>query len=252
MINSLVSIITPMYDSERFIESAIRSVQAQTYQNWEMVIIDDASKDKSIDIVRICMDQDKRIKLIALDINSGSAKARNEGLKISLGRYIAFLDSDDLWVPDKLKKQLIFMENNKLPITFTAYRKINENGEHRGEVNIDKTKISYIDLLKTNHIGCLTAMIDVKLLGGKIYMPLIRKRHDHAFWLSILKRGHIAYGLNEILSIYRIRKKSLSYNKLAMLPYQWKLYRDLENMSFMRSLLHMILYAWHGLLKWSL
>ena len=248
--SGLVSIITPMYNSERFIEPTIKSVQHQTYQNWEMIIVDDASTDGSYEIIKSFSIKDERIRVIKLDFQQGPAVARNKGIKKASGRYIAFLDSDDLWMPEKLKKQLEFMDNHKAPFSFTAYQKIEENGKYRGQVNINKMQIGYSDLLKTNHIGCLTAMIDTKLLGGKLYMPLIEKRHDHGLWLSILKQGHTAYGLNEILAAYRCRKGSISHNKINILHHQWKLYREVERLGLIRSMYYMIYCIWYGIIKW--
>jgi len=246
----LISIITPTYNSQRFIESAIKSVLAQTYKNWEMIIIDDASTDGSYEIIKSFSTKDERIQFIKLDLNQGSAFARNKGIKEASGRYISFLDSDDLWMPEKLEKQLEFMDDHKASLSFTAYKKIEENGRYRGQVNINKMQIGYSDLLKTNHIGCLTAMIDTKLIGGKLYMPLIEKRHDHGLWLSILKQGYTAYGLNEILAAYRCRKGSISHNKINILFHQWKLYREVEKLGLFRSMYYMIYYIWYGIVKW--
>jgi len=249
--NDIVSIITPMFNSIKYIENTIISVQAQTYQNWEMIIIDDGSTDDSVKIVKSFLEEDERINLICLRDNKGSAVARNEGIKAAVGRYIAFLDSDDIWMQEKLEKQIQFMDGHKAPLSFTAYRKINENGEYLGKVNIYKFKVGYLDLLKTNHIGCLTAIMDTNLLDKKMYMPLIEKRHDHGLWLSILKQGHVAYGLNEVLAGYRCRKDSISNNKIKTISYQWELYRKHENLNLMSSIFYMISYALHGFYKWN-
>ena len=249
--SDLISIITPLYNSKQYILETIQSVLSQTYANWEMIIIDDASTDGSDEIIKSFSIKDERIKFIKLDLNQGPAFARNKGIKEASGRYIAFLDSDDLWMPEKLEKQIEFMDDHKTPLSFTAYQKIEENGKYRGQININKIQIGYSDLLKTNHIGCLTAIMDTKLLDGKIYMPLIEKRHDHGLWLSILKQGHMAYGLNEVLAAYRCRKDSISNNKVKTIPYQWKLYRKHENLNLMNSIFYMISYALHGFAKWN-
>ena len=216
-----------------------------------MIIIDDGSTDGSVDIVKSFLEKDERIHHICLTGNNGSAVARNEGIRAASGRYVAFLDSDDIWMQEKLEKQIKFMDDHKSPLSFTAYRKIDENGEYRGQVNIKKFKVGYSDLLKTNHIGCLTAIMDTKILNGKIYMPLIEKRHDHGLWLSILKQGHTAYGLNEVLAAYRCRKDSISNNKIKTIPYQWELYRKHENLNLISSIFYMISYALHGFYKWN-
>ena len=247
----LVSIITPMYNSQRFIKSAIKSVQAQTYQNWEMIIVDDGSADGSVDITKAFVENDERIRLIILQNNRGPAVARNEGIKVACGRYIAFLDSDDLWLPEKLEKQLRFMNNKHSPLSFSSYEKIDEDGNILGQIPINKKKISYTDLLKTNHIGCLTAMMDIKFLEEKMYMPLIKKRHDHGLWLSILSKGYTAFGINEVLAQYRCRKHSISHNKINIICYQWKLYREVERLGLIRSMYYMLYYAWYGIVKWG-
>ena len=246
----LVSVITPMYNSEKFIDATIQSVQAQTYQGWEMIIIDDVSTDGSVEIVESFAVKDGRIKLIKLDSNKGPAVARNRGIKEASGRYIAFLDSDDLWHEEKLYKQLTFMKKNHHAFTYTGFEKINEAGEVIGVVIPYKEEVSYYDLLKSNHIGCLTAMIDLKKIGHKMYMPDIKKRQDQGLWLDVLKIIDNAYCLNEILAQYRIRKGSLSVNKIYNIKYQWKLYWEVEQLGFVRSMYYMFSYAWYGFIKW--
>ena len=247
----LVSIITPMYNSGKFIESTIKSVQEQTYQDWEMIIIDDGSTDGSINLVRTILDNDKRIQLISLQENQGPAKARNEGIKMACGRYIAFLDSDDLWHEEKLYKQLNFMKKNQYAFTYTGFEKINEAGKVIGTIFPYKEEVCYYDLLKSNHIGCLTAMIDLKILGHKMYMPDIEKRQDQGLWLDILKEIDKAYFLHEILGQYRIRAGSISVNKTDNIKYQWKLYRNIEKLNIVKSLSYMTFYAFYGLRKYS-
>jgi glycosyltransferase involved in cell wall biosynthesis len=183
----LVSIITPMYNSENFIDATIQSVQSQTYQDWEMIIVDDASTDRSIEIVKKIMSNEPRLQLKQIAYNLGPAHARNNGIKLAKGRFLAFLDSDDLWHEEKLYKQLKFMKKNHYAFTYTGFEKINEEGKVLGAIIPYKEEVCYYDLLKSNHIGCLTAMIDLKILGYKIYMPDIKKRQDQGLWLKILK-----------------------------------------------------------------
>lgn len=247
----LVSIITPMYNSGKFIESTIKSVQEQTYQNWEMIIIDDASSDGSAKIAESFATKDERIKLIKLDSNKGPAVARNRGIKEAAGRYIAFLDSDDLWHEEKLYKQLKFMKKNHYAFTYTGFEKINEEGKVIGAIIPYKEEVCYYDLLKSNHIGCLTAMIDLKILGCKMYMPNIKKRQDQGLWLEILKNIDNAFCLNEILGQYRIREGSISVNKIDNLKYQWKLYRNIEKINIVKSFYYMTFYALYGMRKYS-
>tara|TARA_B100000029_G_scaffold82034_1_gene72922 strand:+ start:630 stop:1388 length:759 start_codon:yes stop_codon:yes gene_type:complete len=247
MNNELVSIITPLYNSEQFIKDTIESVINQTYKNWEMIIVDDASSDKSVTIVEKI--NNNKIILIKNEINIGPALTRNKAIERSSGRYIAFLDSDDLWHPDKLAKQLKFMNDNNYSFSFSAYEKIDDLGYKMGSYYPDKIKINYQDLLKTNYIGCLTSIIDLKLLGKKYFMPNIEKRQDQALWLLILKDKVSAYCLNELLAKYRVRKGSISKNKLSNIKFQWQLYRKIERINIFWSIYYMIFYTYHGLKK---
>jgi glycosyltransferase involved in cell wall biosynthesis len=245
--NKLVSIITPLYNSEKTISDTIDSVINQTYYNWEMIIVDDCSTDNSVDIVKSYIRDDLRIKLIQLTENSGPAVARNVGLENSLGRFIAFLDSDDLWFPQKLDKQISFMLNNDYVFTFSAYERFRFIDDSLKTINV-KNSVSYQDLLKTNHIGCLTAMYDAHKIG-KHFFPVTGKHEDYACWLSILKKDVIAYGLNEVLAKYRISSNSFSSNKLLVAKHQWNIYRQSENLSLLRSLYYFLHYTINGFIK---
>jgi hypothetical protein len=229
----LVSIITPLYNSEKLISETIESVLAQTYKNWEMIIVDDCSTDNGVNIVNKYQKNDDRIKLIKLSKNSGAAVARNTAIKNADGRYIAFLDSDDLWYPKKLEKQIEFMKQNNYFFTYTNYQKMSESGELINEIVKSPRKLVYKKALHTNYIGCLTAIYDKKKLG-KVYMPEIRKRQDYGLWLKILKQVD-GYGLNKNLAYYRVRENSVSSNKLNLIKYNWQLYRDIEKLSIFRS-----------------
>lgn len=233
MTQDLVSIITPLYNSEGFISQTIESVLNQTYKNWEMLIVDDSSKDNGVNIVKKYQKKCKKIKLIRLDNNSGAAVARNEGIKLAKGRYIAFLDSDDFWHPEKLEKQISFMKKNDHAFTYTNYQKMNESGDLVEEIIESPSELDYKEALHTNYIGCLTVIYDTKKLA-KLYMPEIRKRQDYGLWLKILKEVN-GYGLNENLAYYRVRNNSVSSNKLNLIKYNWKLYRDIENLSIIKS-----------------
>ncbi len=207
--NNLVSIITPSYNSEKFIANTIASVLAQTYTFWEMIIVDDCSTDNSVKIINSF--KDKRIKLITLKENSGAAVARNKAIAKAKGNFIAFLDSDDFWYPNKLEVQINFMVKNNYKLTYTSYQQVDENATPIKKIECHK-KLSYQDLLSANRIGCLTAVYAADKLG-KIYMPTIRKRQDYAFWLSILKKIDYAYGIQQVLANYTIRNQSISNNK---------------------------------------
>lgn len=243
----LVSIITPLFNAEKYIEKTVLSIIEQSYTNWELLIVDDCSKDNSYDVVKKISEKDKRIKIIRLKENSGAAVARNTGIENANGRFIAFLDSDDTWHPKKLEKQIKFMLDNQYYFTYTGYRKVDENGAFIKNAKIPKF-INYNKLLKTNYIGCLTAMYDSEKLG-KVYFPLIRKRQDYALWLKILKIIPCAYGLQEELASYTVRSDSISANKVNVAKYTWIVYREVEKLSLFRSIYCFINYALLGVLR---
>jgi len=243
----LVSIITPSYNSSEFISETISSVLAQSLTDWEMIIVDDCSSDTSTEVIQSFINQDSRIKLIKLGTNSGAAVARNIGIEAAKGRYIAFLDSDDLWLPNKLEKQLAFMQKNNYSFTYTAYDKINEAGDVIGHVGVPE-RVSYHTLLKTCLIGCLTVIYDTEYLG-KVKMPLIRRRQDFGLWLKLLKKVDYAYGLQDTLGLYRVRDGAISSNKLTTSVYTWKLYREVEGLSFITSSYYFLHYSIRGALR---
>ena len=244
----LISIITPNYNCEKFIGQTIDSVIAQNYDNWEMIIIDDCSTDKSIDIIEMYVKKEKRIKLIKLDTNSGVSKARNIGFQSANGDYIAFLDSDDYWDKNKLQEQINFMQNGDIVLSYTSYMKIDEKGKKIGKVKVPES-VDYKKMLKSNFIACSSSMIKKEAIADLTFPPL-KLRQDHAFWLSILKRGHIAYGLNKPLLFYRVRQNSASSNKLIAAKYQWKLYREIEKLPLSRSLWYFSNYSFLGIIKY--
>ena len=244
----IVSIIMPSYKSERYISEAITSVLNQSYNNWELLIIDDASPDNSNNIINKFVDNDNRVKLIKLKHNSGPAIARNKAIKIARGRYIAFLDSDDIWQPSKLEEQIKFMENNNLAFAFSAYDVINVNSIQVGSF-YPPIKITYNDMLKTSSIGCLTAIYDTETLG-KLFMPEIYQKQDYGLWLEILKKVEFAKGISKPLAKYRVRDNSISSAKLRGSVYQWKIYRELEKISILKSIYYLVHYMINGLIKY--
>ena len=237
----------PNYNGSRFIAPAINSVLNQTYSNWELIIVDDKSKDESIDIIQTFVDKDIRIKLYKLDENKGVSYARNFAISKLNGRFMAFLDSDDIWLPEKLEKQLLFMTQNNFSFTYLAYEKINHNGKVIGRVNAPE-KISYYDLLKTCYPGCLTVMLDINYLG-EVYIPLNTKREDYALWLKLIKKTNSAFGLNQVLAQYRIHSGQSSRIKFHMAKETWNLYRDLEKLSFLKSIFYFLNYAIRGVFR---
>lgn len=232
----LVSIIMPAYNAATFIQETIQSVINQTYQNWELLIVDDASTDNTIDKIRSL--EDHRIKLIPLAKNSGAAIARNTAIAQAKGEYLAFLDSDDLWVPDKLERQLAFMKEHGYLFTCTEHGVLEENGEI-SKIKTVKLQASYMDILK-NNAGNSTIMYNCQVLG-KYYSPDIKRRNDITMWLQVIKETPYLYGMQEPLTIYRKRGDSLSANKLTLIRYQWKLYREIEQLSVFTSLKLLIL-----------
>jgi len=237
--DELISIITPSYKSEKFISQTIESVLNQTYQNWEMIIVDDVSPDNSNEIIEEYTKKDNRIKLIKLAKNSGPAIARNKAIEEAKGRYIAFLDADDLWKPEKLEKQIKFMQKKDCALSYSVYETMSEEGELKNKFINPPLKLSYNDLLKTNHIGCLTAIYDTQKVG-KVYMPLIKKRQDYGLWLKILKKIDFAYGMEEPLAIYRIMSDSVSSNKFKLLKYNYLLFKEHEGFSAIKSFYYLI------------
>lgn len=232
--NELVSIITPSYNTEKFIAETIESVVSQSYQNWEMIIVDDVSTDRSVKIIENYIKQDSRIKLIKLKSNSGAAVARNKAIAKANGRFIAFIDSDDLWKPTKLEEQISFMLEKAIVFTYSAYNLIDEEGKSLNIIKNPLEKVDYVELLKENQIGCLTVVYDKEKLD-KCYMPLIRKRQDYGLWLSILKKTPYAYKVPNVLASYRVRQDSISRNKINLLKYNYKLFYIHEEFSILKS-----------------
>ena len=209
----LVSIITPVYNAERFLSDTIKSVQNQTYKNWEILLIDDCSKDNSAQIIKEFQKYDNRIKYIKLKNNSGASVSRNEGIRNAKGRFIAFVDSDDIWKPEKLEIQIKYMLKENLGFTFTSYRYMKENGELTNKIAKAPSKINYNGLLKNTIIGCSTVVIDRDIVGD-FEMPLVRRGQDTATWLQILRREKYAYGIQMDLVNYRLVGNSLSSNNI--------------------------------------
>lgn len=240
---ALVSIIMPCYNSSAFIEEAIKSVQQQTYKNWELWVIDDFSKDHTKERVENLMILDKRINLLNNTSNLGTGAARNKGIEAANGTYIAFLDADDLWHANKLQLQLDFMQTHDLLVTFSSYKLISENGEETGEKVQALAVLTYKKLLKSNYVGNLTGIYNADRLG-KVYAPLLRKRQDWALWLSILKQIGKTKGMDEVLASYRIRNDSISQNKLALLNYNFLIYYRFLDQGLFRSLNSMRIFLW--------
>lgn len=246
---SLVTVITPTYNSERFIIETIRSVQKQTHSNWEMIIIDDCSSDNTVELVKKEQEKDNRIKLIQLEKNQGAAVARNTGMKKAKGKYIAFLDSDDMWLPNKLEDQIRFMEENDYAFTFSSFAIMDQYGNLTGKTNRAVEKANYHDILKRpGIIGCLTVILDREKISDP-YMPNIKTRNDFATWLKILRNGHTAYGLDKVLAYYRLVPGSISSNKLKAAQKNWYVYRQIEKLNLFSATYYFIHYALYNIKK---
>ena len=231
----LVSVVMPVYNAATTLGASVRSVLAQTHGDWELLVTDDGSTDDSWDALEAFARADERIKPERGPGRSGTAGARNAAIGRADGDYVAFLDSDDLWLPTKLDRQLAFAARGSAPLTFTSYFKVDAafDGEAVGWAPNDRIvrarpMLDYRAMLQQNHIGCLTAMYDRQALGTR-FMPDLRKRQDYALWLSILRDGTTARGLIEPLALYRDRRPgSLSSNKLSLVEYNWTLYRHVD------------------------
>jgi len=250
MNKDLVSIITPSFNSAKFIKECIDSVLSQTYKNWEMIIVDDVSSDNSNEIIEEYIKKDNRIRLIKLEKNSGPAVTRNRAIKEAQGRYIAFLDADDIWMSQKLEKQLQFMKDNNITFSYTEYVKINDDSKVISEVIERPKKVNYKKMLNSNYIPCLTAIYDTQILG-KVYMPNILKRQDYGLWLKILKKVDYAYALNESLAKYRIHSSSISSNKIVAAIYVWKLFREVERLNIFQATYYFINYMIISFIKFK-
>jgi len=236
MQEELVSIIVPVYNAEKFLEDTIKTVQNQTYKNWELLLVDDCSTDDSTKIIKSAGEQDERIKLIELKENSGAAIARNTGIEKAKGRYIAFLDADDLWNIEKLTKQIKFMQEKELEFTFTGYEFVDEKGEKLNKIVKVPNTLTYKQALKNTTIFTSTVIFDVNKLGKElIKMPNVRRGQDSATWWKVLRTGVVAYGLNESLSFYRRSNDTLSSNKIKALKRTWNLYRNVEHLNVFYS-----------------
>lgn len=227
---ALVSIITPTYNAERTIASCIESVVAQTYQDWELLITDDCSQDATVDIIRRYAAADSRIRLFCQNENGGAGKARNNSIAEARGRYIAFLDADDRWMPAKLERQVSFMEESGVKVCYSSYVTCDAVGNVKGIVPCPK-RVSYRDILSDDRMGCLTLIYDAEALG-KVFMPLMRRRQDWALKILLLQQCGFALGVPDTLAVYRVSDGSLSNGgKSSLVKYNVAVYREVLHYS---------------------
>ncbi|SDG47701.1 glycosyltransferase family 2 protein [Psychroflexus sediminis] len=248
--SDLVSIITPVYNAEKYIKETLTSVRNQTHEHWEHILVDDGSSDQSLKRIEEFSKTEPRIRLIKLPENSGPAVARNKAISLAKGRYLAFLDADDIWFDFHLKDSLKVMKTKDYAFVFASYKRSDEDLNFVYPDFEVPSKVSYTDILKSNSISCLTAVVDIHKLGKK-EMPLIRKRQDMGLWLKYLKETQYAHGIKQPHAIYRIRENSLSRNKFNLIKYQWEFYRKVENINALRSLYYITLWTYLGYKKYK-
>ncbi|WP_053979371.1 glycosyltransferase family 2 protein [Marinagarivorans algicola] len=248
---SNVSVITPAYNSLPFIKEAYESLSAQKYSGWEWVVTDDCSDDGTWEFLQKLAQTDSRVIVLRNDVNSGAAISRNKSIDRASGEYLAFLDSDDLWLPNKLELQLSYMKANQIDFCFTAYELIDEAGSLMGVV-VDSSQadsLDYEDMLKKKAtLGCSTVMLSRDRVGIS-RMPILRTGQDYAFWLLLLRSGIRAHPYTEVLTKYRIVNNSISRNKFKKAKRQWKIYRDVESLGLIKSAACFLFYAWRAVFR---
>lgn len=244
----MVSVIMPCYNMESYVADSIASVQRQTYPHWELLIVDDASTDRTVEIVKSLAEQDEKILFVVKKEHSGIADTRNQCIQMAKGRFLAFLDADDIWHPEKMETQLRFMMDHNVGFTYTTYDWIDEDGKTLNKFINTIGNLDYKRYLRNTIIGCSTVMVDTAIVG-QVVVPRFRTSEDTATWLGILKKGHLAYAIDEPLVSYRIRRKSASSNKLKAAADLWKVYRRHEKISFFKALHCFSCYAFNAIKK---
>jgi teichuronic acid biosynthesis glycosyltransferase TuaG len=244
----LVSVIMPCYNMEMFIADSINSVIRQTYPHWELLIADDASTDTTADIIKNFCAKDKRIRIALKENHSGIADTRNRCIKMAQGRFLAFLDADDIWHPEKLDQQLRFMTEKNIGFSYSTYDWIDEDGNKLDKFINTIGDLNYTAYLRNTIIGCSTVMVD-RTIVGEVVVPNFRTSEDTATWLNILKKGFKAYAIENALVSYRIRRKSASSNKLKASADLWNVYRKNEKLPFFKALYYFSCYAFNAIKK---
>lgn len=246
----VVTIIMPAYNQERFIEKAIRSVQEQTFADWALLVLDDGSVDGTCAIVERLAAEDERIELIRNEKNMGVARTRNCGLELSRGQYVAFLDSDDIWLPDKLEKQLSLAKETGADIIYCSYGIIDDKGKKSRRDYIVPESIDLNGLLKENVIGCSTVLLSERI-AGKYRFETEFYHEDYVLWLRLLQDGYVAAGCRESLVKWRLSENSRSFNKRKSAQNRWRIYREAMRLSLWQSLWLFAHYAMASLRKYS-
>jgi teichuronic acid biosynthesis glycosyltransferase TuaG len=247
---SKVSIITPVFNCEKYLNETINSVLSQTYSNWEWLLVDDCSSDDSLKIIEKFASSDSRIKVFHLDVNSGSGPARNLAIKNATGKYISFLDSDDIWIPERLEQHIAFMVKGNYAFSHSSYGYLNENGTIMPKIfRVSSKSVDYKGLLKRTEISCLTAIYDQEQLG-KYYMPDLRRKQDYGLWLSILKSGVKSVPYPQVLAYYRQREGSATSSKYGLILKHYRFLRQNENLGPWSSMKYTIYWAVGGVFKY--
>lgn len=249
---NLVSIITPTYNSSKFLRETLDCIIAQTYKNWELIITDDGSTDNTLLILEEYSKKESRINFYKSVSNLGSGIARNNSIKLAKGRFIAFIDSDDIWLPNKLFNHIKFMQENNLIFSHASFGFINESGEKiKNTFKVSERKVGYKDLLKRTEIGCLTAIYD-QFEIGKFYMSSDRRRQDYFLWLSILKAGHYSYGYNKVESFYRLHDGQVKKFNLKYLLDHYTFLRQRQKLSILAATYYLSLYIYSSVKRYFL
>ena len=249
--DGLVSVIVPVYNIEKFIVETMDCVRNQTYKEWELLLVEDGSTDGTEAVITDYLErvQDERIRLIKQPTNQGAAKARNRGVEEAQGRYVAYLDADDLWVPEKLERELAFLQEKQAAFVFTGYEFADEEGKGTGKIVRVPGILTYKEALKNTTIFTTTVMFDTEKIKKELLIMPVIKSEDTALWWKILRNGYVAYGLDENLAKYRRAGKTLSSNKLEAIRRIWNLYRKAEGMGVISSAYHFCFWAVRAVLR---
>ena len=246
---NLISIVMPVYNAAAYLEKTIGSAQGQTCQNWELIAVDDCSSDNSFEMLRRMAEQDPRIHPVKQEKNAGAAMARNRGIQLAKGRYLAFLDSDDLWAEQKLEKELAFLKERQAAFVFTSYEFGDSEGRGNGKIVHVPAELTYRKALSRTVIFTTTVLFDLEKIDKKLVMMPDVKSEDTATWWQILRSGYTAFGLDENLAVYRRPASSLSSNKVEAVRRIWNLYRNQDKLSLAESAGHFCFWAWRAVAR---
>ena len=247
----MISIVVPVYNAAEYILKTIEMVQAQTFKDWELILVDDCSKDNSCEVIEsyLAKQPDERIRFIRKEKNEGAALTRNRGIQEAKGRYIAFLDADDVWLPQKLEKQMEFMKKKNVGFVFAAYEFGDEKAKGTGRIVQVPESLTYRKALSRTVIFTTTVLLDTEKISKElIYMPNVPSE-DSATWWQILRAGNTAYGMADVVAIYRRPAKSLSSNKLKAIQRIWYLYRKVEKLSLLTSCVVFVGWAYRATMR---